>query len=770
MVTLSQLSSRRRNDALIALGAGLAGFAMAFAGRSLFASSGRAMWVLLSIVLIAAVSASVAVALLHLNKLPRESGLHLAGKTGGRAGLMAAYLAAAFLITGLHLGNVPGLLHGWLAAVQSVLPGALAGILAALGTASGSKFSEVETASRAFKAEAGGRGWIAGVVALGLFGFASPLILHAPSISLNVEAASSPRIIASAPPVRSEPERAPSPSIPPAPVIPAFEFKPDPELAKARPESWDLSEIRPLPDVDTGGAVALSPDQSELACLETGSDGNTVMLMNLRTLRRERSWRVGGRVSFIAFSTDGTRLAVLRAGNSPELSLLGMDGSEAPFPVVEPLPEPNLGIEWRKESEISFHSRGKLVKVLNLDTLLLSDDAGKGFSQEVPKTDAWQFTLMPLFQNAALPPPAGGDKNWRLSWAPCVALSHPAEDLIRLFPGLGVSEGERFLFTKDGNILVRLGRKGAFACYFKQQAPLSLDYEVTMPHEPDKFPAGSPFREKEGFTSLRVMAYAPMLHPLSRKCLGPDRSRILGRARIVSWEGSKVKLRMTEFTGRLLADSVFADPHIADGSSLELIALETPHRWWAEANQSASPTPAPPDVAGLPSNRFKVDRGAFAPGDFEWPLKRPSFPPLPSASSRTSSKGYPAAPGAATEPDTESVRSFVLEHHRKASAGDWAAVGRNYDVSVNYFEKGFINPNAVMEDLREYHTKFRVKETVTEPLQIRELRNGTVEVRYELVSEITSQATPYDRKNTKVVLTLRRTSEGFRILAHNPKR
>jgi hypothetical protein len=758
----------RQRDALIALGAGLLGFIAGFAGRAIFDVPRPALGVLICVVLIAAVAASVSVHFLPLGKLPRAVGLPLAGRTGARAGLMASFLAAGYLVMGVYLGSGIGVLWVWLPALLSILPGTLAAIFTATGLVSRMKLVEDDVAPPRLIEESGGRGWVAGVVVLGIFGFLSPLVI---SVSKSSESQSSVPPPAAKFETAPRPIERPAPEFQPAtttaPVVPAFEFKPDPALTKSRPEAWELVDTRPIPELDSSEPVALSPDQTQIAGLETGSGGMKVMLVNLRTLQRVQAWRLPGRVGFMAFSENGKRLVVMHEENSPHLSLLEGNGNQTLLPVVEPLPLAELGIEWRNDSEVAIHRRGKQVQILNLDTLLLSEDSGKGFSVQLPSTETWQLSVVPQYQTASLPPPSGSVKNWKVARAASMAIRHPREELARIFPEITLQGGERFLITSDGSTLLQLNRSGARICYFKSRTPLPLDYEVTMPRDAIKITPGSQLNDPTVRAALHIMVYAPLEHPLTHKCLGPDRNHILARARVVSWEGTLAKVRLTEFSGSLPQNSVFADPHLMNGESLELADMETSHRWWVQVGQPASSGASLTDAGALPFVHFMPDRGTFVPGAFEWALKRPDIVPvIPSV--LYSTEVTEVAPGA--PPDTDSIRDFVMEHHRKASAGDWEAAGRDYDGSVNYFEKGLISQPEVTEDLRQYHTKFRVKETVRDPLMVKALRNGSLEVRYDLVSEISSQATPFDRKITKVVLILRRVQGGFRILSHNPKR
>jgi hypothetical protein len=164
----------RRRDCLVALGAGLLGLVAGLAGRGLFAENRPALAVLLCIVLIAAFGAGAAAALLPLSKFPKAVGLPLAGRTGARTGLMAAFLGAGMLVTGVYLSSGLGVIWIWLPALLSVLPGTLAGILAAGLLASGSKSSEEDAAARMLTEDSGGRGnfWVS--LAAGAFRFWQP--------------------------------------------------------------------------------------------------------------------------------------------------------------------------------------------------------------------------------------------------------------------------------------------------------------------------------------------------------------------------------------------------------------------------------------------------------------------------------------------------------------------------------------------------------------------------------------------------------------------
>ena len=93
----------RRCDCLIALCAGMVFLpAVAFGYKALFRPGTISLTLLVMIVTVSAIAGAVAAGCLPLKALPRELGLPLAGKSGGRTGLLTAFLASGMIVLGLN--------------------------------------------------------------------------------------------------------------------------------------------------------------------------------------------------------------------------------------------------------------------------------------------------------------------------------------------------------------------------------------------------------------------------------------------------------------------------------------------------------------------------------------------------------------------------------------------------------------------------------------------------------------------------------------------
>lgn len=764
----------RRRDCLVSLGVGLVAFLIAANGNSWLFSRQVSLGVFATIVLSAALAAAIAAGLLPLNKLPRETALPLAGKTGGRAGLMTAFLSAGLLIMGVHLAGSGNPLYVWLPALLSILPGALAGIFAAALVASSTEENPQITLNTTLHETPGGSGWTVGVYALGIFGFVSPLFLpYHITKPAPPEEAPPPAVTAVATPVSSPSEPPPStpppPSKPSVPPPPPFQFKPDAALAKARPECWELATVKTLDSLDPAGSypVAMSPDGQWLTGVAKGSEGKEMDLINLFDLQKVKTWRFSAGLSRVAFSSDGKWLAFLTAASPPEIHIAKEDRVLIELPLLEPLPAFDGGMEWPRENEIVFHRSGKPATVLNLETLLFNEDSGRTSTPKLSEGATWRFGFEPVSIKAQDPPPAGPVPRWNVTRNWRLSVAHPKENLFRLFPAIELHEKERLLATPDGNILIRFASTGVQACYFEPRQPPALDYQVTMPHEPEKFPEGSPLREADGRAALRVMIYAPLLNPLTKKCIGPDRRNIAGRARFMSWEGNKAILRLCEVLGQPAENYIFADPHLEKDSELELAELMTPHRWWTVVGipikdaQPVAEEDQPVSGSGL---KLKYNCGAFL------------IESLPAAAGKSDAKvllpsANAVSPSVAEPPpDIERVRLFVLEHHAKATRGDWAAEVDDYAFSVNYFDRGMISREMVAKDQEAYHARYDTKETVVEPIAIQQVTPDTFDVKYTLISEITEAGKPPRTVRSNVFLLVVKVQRRFMIMAHNPKR
>lgn len=255
------------------------------------------------------------------------------------------------------------------------------------------------------------------------------------------------------------------------------------------------------------------------------------------------------------------------------------------------------------------------------------------------------------------------------------------------------------------------------------------------------------------------MVYPPVQNPLTGKTVGPDRSRILARARIAAWDGTKAHLRLVEITEPLPAGSVFADPHLEEYGSYELVEMRAPHRWWALAGPPMASAPAlSPQVTTHDSISLKFHRGAFVVTRERMPV-RETPPPAPGNDL--------AAPTRTIE---MRITDFVIAHHKKASAGDVIGEVDDYAEEVDYFKKRRVPKAMILADQQNYHGARDTEEKVHPPITIFPIANGLYQVSYALQSDIVEpDKAPYT-VHSKVMLTIRATPNGLRIISHDSEK
>lgn len=743
----------RRRDCGIALTAGFVVLLIStFAADSLFRFGRISLSALLFSNVAAIFSTLATFGFVPLHTLPRESGLPLAGRAGSAMGLRTGFVAGGMMVLGAHLSGLQSAFLIWLPGILCIMPAALAGIIVAASVALSGRMSE--RVERPVKDSQDPAAWEFLNAGVALFGFLSPLLLP----SAPFRSSHSPHSAAVPPSVGSDagdmkvPVRTPPP----------FSFSPSQLLATAQPECWRMADVKVMPEVDGSeqAPVALSPDGRTLLCCQSGSDRRSLQLLDLLTLQVTRAWRLEYPAGHLCFSPDSRSIFIESIGHPSRLSVIAEDHTLSELPRVEPGPPSDSVVEWQSERTLTFWDGG-IATSLSLDSLLLERRVSKQRRNSFNQGSTWRFAARLRCQSAALPAAAGREQNWQVERVRRLAVEHPVLGTVRVFDSPDIAAGDRLLCSPDGTTLIRLNGGGAFLYYFEERPPPPLYYEITMPREPDRLPEGSPIRDPGRQREVRVMAYPPLLNPLTGRCVGPDRNRILGRARITSWERARLRLQLVEVAEPLPADAVFADPHTESSAGFELLDLGLPHRWWAEAGKPAEGPSSATLSASLPDFAESVTLSPFR-GAFTVVMGAP-----PSSSAKTPSE---APPPAATQNPIDRLREFVLAHHRKASAGDWSGVADDYDDWVDYFDRGRISRDAIRQDQRSYHERFDTEETVGNPSTHRDLGGGWHETSYTLTSVLRAPGKPTETKQTKVSLVVREVPGGFLITSQNPKR
>jgi hypothetical protein len=665
------------------------------------------------------------------------------------------------IILALNLDNAAGLFTAWLAAPLCILPGALAGMA---GASLAVRFAPlpVETNQNAPSGVASdGISWLAlPIWILALFGLTSPLYLRSWKSYFPPPIASNP--------IAPQPAPAPKPAnIPEQPPLPPpFRFAPSHELGTTKPLQWEIAAYKVLPELSGDGPLAFTGDGRWIA----GLRGSDVTIYDLHSLEPECTWKPGIKVRSLAFSPDGRQLFLVSGESPPRFGVLRRDGTRV---IMLPQPRNRLVPDdppvWLGMNEVIFLSSGAVPARLDLGTLeigpITTAESWQGRTNTQlekwtvqgqptwPERSAWQLAAVRFTTATELPEVEGARSGWPMQQGFALAIIDQSRAPSRVFPSVDLATGDRFFASSDGSKFVRCRRSDVEVFYFHPSSNVwQSAWSVTMPGDPKDLeePALKHAAEEK---ALCAFAYRALVNPLNNEVIGPDRSRVLASVRIAKWEGSQAicvsDLQPEDPAGSL----VIADPHRWNGSLPELLRLPVPHRWWSIAKPAEfSPRSTPlPKLDNQPRVETRFEDGAIRIVDIR-ETEPPPPPPLPEPPlpALVPQEPVPASP---SEKEGEPVYKFVLEHHRKTSAGDFAGIAADYADRVEYLNKGTVSRAFIEQDARKYHQEHsHVREWSPEHMTITRKNPDRYEVQYVLHSETTLVK---DGTTSKVTIPLR---------------
>ncbi len=744
------LTQRRRAD-LVSLGAGLMMFGAGHLLSGALSESQRpGILVLLSIVVTAATAGAVAVGLAGQRETAAD---WQAARLGARTGLFSAALSAGMLVLAAKLSGAEGILSIWLAAALCILPGAVCGMG---GASMGFKLSAGTSPESGTRAEApsvssgtGGISWLAlPIWGLAVCGMSAPLYLnswqrYSPLLKIQAVPGSSAK--------PAEPVEPALTVAPPQPPPPPFEFTPSSELGSTKPLQWEIFAHMTLAELDGDGPLAFTADGRFVAGIASGD----VVIYDIHTLRTENTWTMGFPVNALAFSPDGKQLLLVSGESPPRIGVLRSEGSR-----VIMLPQPRKRLVpaeqpvWLGPNDVVFLSSGAVPARLDLASLEINpaatEESWKRRSNTQldkwtvegqptwPERSAWQFAAVRFATETELPEVESVTDIWPMRFGLALGIIDRTRALSRMFPSIDLAAGDRFFATPNGSMFVRCRGRRVEIFYFQPSAatPQSA-WSVTMPCDLNDL-QDPVIKQAVEEKALCAFAYRPLVNPLNNQVIGPDRGRVLASVRIATWQGSQALCASDLHCDDPSGEIVIADPHRWHGSRPELLRMPVPHRWWsaakpAEFSQRSTPLPV---LDNQPRVDTRFERGAVRITDIrEYRPPPPSLPGPPSPAQ----PAVPTVPASAPAPpanDGELIHRFIIEHHRKASAGDFAGIAADYADRVEYLTKGTVTRAFIEQDARKYHEAHsRVREWSPEHMTVRKVAPGRYEAEYVLHSE-----------------------------------
>ena len=166
---------------------------------------------------------------------------------------------------------------------------------------------------------------------------------------------------------------------------------------------------------------------------------------------------------------------------------------------------------------------------------------------------------------------------------------------------------------------------------------------------------------------------------------------MLAVARLIEWIGTNAEFEKSLHHAAHSRAVILADPHLWSGSEPRLVSFASPHRWWAEAELVAGPSPGtsltPLHNQPLVETRFLG--GAMRLMDLREPASKPPLPDsppgLPEPTPIPPLPAYDAkAPVIPLTAEGRAVGDFLTQHHRKATIGDVRGLVADYADRVQF--------------------------------------------------------------------------------------
>lgn len=386
------------------------------------------------------------------------------------------------------------------------------------------------------------------------------------------------------------------------------------------------------------------------------------------------------------------------------------------------------------------------VWTLNLRSLEFEQDAlGEAEIQQarsetspgLPRNDRWAFDGVKHPVSAETPETQGTVPNWPHELQRTVALRDEKYGTMRIFPDLvSADSSERIVGVNDGSKLIRFRGEQAEAVYFDTRPVPPLRWRIAMPHGPAQLPDAEA-RQALDSGLLSLMLYAPLINPLTGQTVGPDREQVKAVLRVLDWKDQQAEVWVVFDAHPFAPGDVLADLHVPVGKNTRLLSLETKHRWWTLApeppadaadplklpliaelekraraaqekpSENAKPAaPTDPQQPSQPTVKVEVPQPPTEPARDDKPPPSPAtiksanassaIPPAESPFSRVRADLIPER-GSKTAIDTApltltpteqvevALSHFIVEHHRKASAGDVQGMAADYAEPSTFF-------------------------------------------------------------------------------------
>ncbi|MCW0221446.1 MAG: hypothetical protein OJI67_24185 [Prosthecobacter sp.] len=410
---------------------------------------------------------------------------------------------------------------------------------------------------------------------------------------------------------------------------------------------------------------------------------------------------------------------------------------------------------WWSEEEIVFFPPDETPLVFRLDSLELGPlDESKYFADkseqekkrwidgprfELPSSQHWRFGIAAGVLSDQPPPRKNQDAAWQWSQKFFCAFSDPHSPRHHLLTDLPVNNGMKVFCAPDGSKIIRAMNGQAEVAYLKMSEPAKEIIEAEMPVPESALIPGAEDRQ------LCAFVYAPLINPLNGLTVGPDHRRIKALLRLVEWKSGKASFVLCHSTKTINAADVVATLHTwSEGSMIPWRPLPGDD-WWTPIGRHS-----------------KADALLSAITSLE-PME---FPQALAAEPNGSSHLVVAAKTLFVKSASEArVRSFLIDHHSKATQGDLAGLLANYAETVDFLDKGNISRDHIGAEESAHRVRWPKGEEVVQG-DIHVSREGSLwRASYTMMFRNENNAGGWQKGLVDLTLDVSVSPDGMRIVA-----
>lgn len=553
----------------------------------------------------------------------------------------------------------------------------------------------------------------------------------------------------------------------------------------APPAAWSVSTVTHLSRLHPETGFAMSKDQRWIVGVD-GAFDHSLAIISLDSEEVSRTPPLPFPVATAVFNETADRLLVISEEATPRLAVVELASHRV---IVLPQPKkaavPKGPVYWWRDHEVIFDPPGRPRLALDLDALELSPaelrpEEQARLSQEnspgLPKTDRWQFVPGGMLVSVELPE-IEGSAQWNLLAQQRLTLVDSQAVYTRVFPEIDVAPDDGWRSVAEGSKILRFRNGFLDVIHFDTRPIPPLRWKLGMPCGPDDMPGSGQVAKALRTGNLAMLLYAPLVNPLNSQTIGPDRSKPKAILTVAEWQDHEAQVSVCGDALPWQPGDVLADLFVT-GATPELLSFDQPHRWWTLC---PDPKADAVDPAQLPKRdeiekrrqdeRTERQRQELAERQKNEEARRKKIETAPVVVSPAPPVTPPVSVAAAKVPQAsaDSIASFIVQHHRRASEGRIREMVQDYGEMVDHFNNGVVAKSFILEDETKYHQNFSyVYENVVGDVKVTALGEGIFQAQYVMQNHWQKAA---DGKQGggqfDVALVLQQTDGSWKIIKHH---